>query len=355
MITEFFTIDKENPDMALLEKGASAIRRGGLVAFPTETVYGLGANGLDERAVKSIYQAKGRPSDNPLILHIANLCEVAKLAEEIPANARALMEKFWPGPLTVILKRTRVVPDVVTGGLDTVAIRMPSAVIARQLVHLSGVPIAAPSANISGRPSPTQAGDVLHDMNGKIDVVIDGGPCDVGVESTIVDCTTPVPTILRPGGVTREQLMEVLGEVELDQALLGANTIPRAPGMKYTHYAPVSPMTLFEGGYEFIREELPRRAADALAKGQKTGALVSEETLPHLPAKVVAISYGSREKPEDIAANLYTALRYFDDKAVNLILGEGISEEGIGLAVMNRMRKAAGFRIVKDKTLSSEK
>lgn len=348
MHTELILIDKDNPDLALLEQGASILRKGGLVAFPTETVYGLGANGLDERAVRNIYQAKGRPSDNPLILHIADIREVPKLAAEIPANAKVLMETFWPGPLTVILKRTKAVPDVVTGGLDSVAIRLPSAAVARELIALAGVPVAAPSANTSGRPSPTNAADVLHDLKGKIEAVVDGGPCDIGVESTVVDCTTPVPTILRPGGITLEQLVEVLGEVELDKALLGANTVPRAPGMKYTHYAPVAPMTLLEGRYEFIRAALPQRAAEALALGQRVGALVSEETLPLLPSGVVAMSYGSRKRPEEIAANLYTALRFFDDKNVDLIWGEGIPEDGIGLAVMNRMRKAAGQRIVKE-------
>lgn len=349
MLTEFIVVDKDKPDMTLLAKGAGILRSGGLVAFPTETVYGLGANGLDEQAVKGIYLAKGRPSDNPLILHIADLHEVKKLAADIPANAKVLMEAFWPGPLTLIMKRTKAVPDVVTGGLETVAVRLPSSVVARELIALAGVPVAAPSANTSGRPSPTNAVDVLHDLDGKVEAIIDGGPCDVGVESTIVDCTTPVPTILRPGGITMEQLVEVLGEVELDKALVGANVVPRAPGMKYTHYAPVAPMTLIEGDYAFICETLPQKAVESIARGQKVGALVSAETLPLLPPEVVAVSYGSRQKPDDIAANLYTALRFFDDKQVNLIWGEGIGEDGIGLAVMNRMRKAAGQRVVKQK------
>jgi L-threonylcarbamoyladenylate synthase len=230
MDTKCFVVDRDKPDFRLLDRAAAVLRQGGLVAFPTETVYGLGANGLDPRAVARIFAAKGRPADNPLILHIADRHEVNKLAARVPANAAALMAKYWPGPLTVVLARTRLVPDAATGGLDTVAVRLPDSTVARELIRLAGVPVAAPSANTSGRPSPTTAQDVLADLDGRIEVVLDAGPCGIGVESTVVDCTTPVPTLLRPGGVTLEMLMETLGEVEVDPALGGDDFVPRAPG-----------------------------------------------------------------------------------------------------------------------------
>jgi L-threonylcarbamoyladenylate synthase len=311
-------------------------------------VYGLGANGLDERAVKSIYQAKGRPSDNPLILHIANICEVSKLAAEIPANAKALMKKFWPGPLTVILRRNKVVPDVVTGGLDTVAIRLPSSLVARELIRLAGVPIAAPSANTSGRPSPTTAQAVLADLDGKVAAVIDAGSCAIGVESTVVDCTTPVPTLLRPGGITYEMLIEVLGEVEIDPTLAGAQAIPKSPGMKYTHYAPIAPLYLVETDPATVSLLVRREIDKALAAGKTVGAIVSTELAGSLPPEVITSVYGRRGDAAAIAANLYEALRSFDNTAVDVIYAEGIADSGLGLAVMNRLRKAAGYRIIRD-------
>ncbi|WP_122627563.1 L-threonylcarbamoyladenylate synthase [Lucifera butyrica] len=347
MVTEYYTVDKEHPDITVLERGAVVLRRGRLVAFPTETVYGLGANGLDERAVGGIYEAKGRPSDNPLILHIADKREVEKLAREIPANAAALMDAFWPGPLTLVLKRTPAVPDVVTGGLDTVAIRLPASPVARELIRLAGIPVAAPSANTSGRPSPTTAGDVLNDLDGKIEVIIDAGPCDIGVESTVIDCTTPVPTLLRPGGVTLEQLMAVLGEVEVDPGLAGRkDVVPRSPGMKYRHYAPNAPLILLEGNPGRIRENLQEKIKLALEAGQKVGAVVSQEMAGALPAGIVTAIYGSRRDPGEAAAGLYTALRHFDSHPVDIIYAEGIEEQGLGLAVMNRLRKASGYRIL---------
>lgn len=348
MQTEHFIVDKDNPDISLLAKAAVIIKQGGLVAFPTETVYGLGANGLNERAVSGIYQAKGRPSDNPLILHIADCREAEKLAQEIPANARALMEKYWPGPLTVVLARTKAVPDIVTGGLDTVAIRLPNSVVARELIRLAGAPLAAPSANTSGRPSPTNAQDVLADLSGRIDAVLDAGPCAIGVESTVIDCTTPVPTLLRPGGITLEMLLETLGEVEVDPALAGTHTVPRSPGMKYTHYAPSAPMMLVEGSnYSAVAATLTGEIRRALNDGQRVGAVVSRETAENLPPSVAVSVYGLRHNAGEIAANLYNSLRYFDDKAVDIIYAEGIPETGIGLAVMNRLRKASGYRIIK--------
>jgi L-threonylcarbamoyladenylate synthase len=346
--TEYFRVDRQHPDPCVLAHMADILRQGGLVAFPTETVYGLGANGLDQRAVAGIYRAKGRPADNPLILHIADHSGVEKLARHIPAKAWLLIKKYWPGPLTLVLERTRAVPDIITAGLDTVAIRFPASRVACELIQLAGVPIAAPSANTSGRPSPTNALDVMADMEGRIDGVLDAGPCDIGVESTVLDCTTPVPTILRPGGITLEMLRDTLGEVEMDKALLDLRHGPaRAPGMKYTHYAPAAPMTLIEGQPEHRAAKLREVIVQALAAGQRIGAVVSAEAAVGLPPETVLAVYGSRYKPEDIAANLYTALRYFDDTPVDSIFAEGMEEEGIGLAVMNRMRKAAGYRIIK--------
>jgi len=348
MDTEYFIVDKEQPDKIIMKKAAKILMQGGLVAFPTETVYGLGANGLDSEAVSKIYQAKGRPSDNPLILHIASQQELIPLVKEISPNAQRLMDDYWPGPLTVVLKRSDIVPNNVAGGLDTVAIRLPDCVVAQELIRQTGMPIAAPSANTSGRPSPTTAEAVLADLDGRIDAIIDAGSCEIGLESTVVDCTTPIPTLLRPGGITLEMLMDTLGEVEVDPTLGGSREcIPRSPGMKYTHYAPAASMTLFEGQYLQIVSLMVLEIESALMQGKRVGAIVSEQTMQRLPAGVVAVSYGLREDIEQIATNLYTALRSFDENPVDVIYAEGIAEEGLGLAIMNRLRKASGYRIIK--------
>lgn len=349
MNTEYFVIDRNHPDPCILSQAADILRRGGVVAFPTETVYGLGANGLDKRAVAAIYKAKGRPADNPLILHIACVDDVKKLAREIPACAKLLMDKYWPGPLTIILKRTKAVPDCTTAGLDTVAVRLPASRIARELIQLAGIPVAAPSANLSGRPSPTNAKDVKTDMDGRIDAILDAGPCDIGVESTVIDCTTPVPAILRPGGITLEMLQDVLGEVRWEQRTSAINDhqAPRAPGMKYTHYAPAAPMTLIEGAPELRRHKILELVEAALSDGKRVGAVVSTETAACLPAKTVVADYGAQSNLKTIGAQLYTALRAFDNDRVDLIFAEGIDEKGLGRAIMNRMRKAAGYRIIR--------
>ena len=346
MDTIRLTVDKENPGIAALEPAAAVLRRGGLVAFPTETVYGLGANGLDPQAVAGIYRAKGRPSDNPLILHIADEESIHKLAKEVPANAARLMDAFWPGPLTIIFERTPSVPDIVTGGLHSVAVRLPDSQVARELIRLAGIPLAAPSANTSGRPSPTTAQAVLDDLNGRINMVIDAGPCDIGVESTVVDCTTPVPTLLRPGGITLEQLLTVLGEVEVDPSLAGEDAVPRSPGMKYTHYAPGAPMKLIEAPYPQLAEILRRETKAALAAGRTVGAVVSAETAELLGPDVIVSVYGAKTDKQEIAARLYEALRFFDTHPVDLIYAEGVDEAGMGLAIMNRLRKAAGYEII---------
>lgn len=347
MKTKVIAVDRVNPDDEKLKIAAKVLQDGGLVAFPTETVYGLGANGLDSLAASGIYRAKGRPSDNPLILHIANKDELKKLVAEITPSAQALINKYWPGPLTVVLPRANNIPNIITGGLDTVAVRMPDSNVARRLIELAGIPVAAPSANTSGRPSPTSAQMVLDDLDGKIDIIVDAGPCDVGVESTVVDCTTPVPTLLRPGGVTLEMLMDTLGAVDIDESLVAKDAIPRSPGMKYIHYAPLAPMTLVEGQPANIVQALCQHVRQAVNSGKIVGAVVSQETALLLPREVKTVIYGSRGNAEEIATNLYAALRYFDDNKVDVIFAEGIPQDGLGLAVMNRMRKAAGYRIIK--------
>lgn len=344
--TQVFTVDPQQPDDAVLARPAAILAAGGLVAFPTETVYGLGANGLDAAATAAIFRAKGRPADNPLILHIASLPELAALVTEVTPAAAALTRRYWPGPLTVVLPRRPQVPDIVTGGLDTVAVRMPDHPVARALIRLARVPVAAPSANISGRPSPTDAAGVLTDMRGRIDAVVDGGPCRIGVESTVVDCTTPVPTILRPGGITPEMLHATLGEVAVDPAVVKGNAKrPRAPGMKYRHYAPAAPLVLVEG--DGGEETLLRLVRQALAEGRRVGAVVSEETARRLPAAVEVQAYGPRGQAAPAAAHLYRCLLHFDRHPVDIIYGEGLDDKGLGFAVMNRMRKAAGFQIVR--------
>ena len=343
METKLITIDMNVSLEEQLAEAGQLLREGQLVAFPTETVYGLGANGLDEMAAKKIYTAKGRPSDNPLILHIAEKDDIIPLTEEVPANARVLMDAFWPGPLTLVVKRSAIVPRLTAGGLDTVAVRMPDADIARALIRMAGVPIAAPSANLSGRPSPTTAKTVAEDMDGRIAMIVDGGACDIGVESTIVDCTSPVPTVLRPGGITVEMLTDVLGAVEIDKGLTDETVKPKAPGMKYRHYAPEAETILFEGETLCKREALAEAVADALRAGRTVGALVSRELAGVLSDEVIVVSYGDKA---ELANLLYDTLRGFDEKGADVIYLEGVDESDIGLAVMNRLRKASGNHIV---------
>lgn len=341
MKTLYHQIDRDHPDPLVMEAAADIIRRGGLVAFPTETVYGLGANGLDAAAVGRIFQAKGRPADNPLILHIADRPDLEEWVAAVPAWLAPLLDAFWPGPFTVVLPRSAAVPDIVTAGLDTVAVRLPSLGAARELIRAAGVPIAAPSANLSGRPSPTTAAAVMADMEGRIEMVLDAGPCEVGLESTVLDCVSRPPTILRPGGVTQEMLEACLSGVRTagcGQA--GDSTVPRAPGMKYRHYAPAAPMILFPASADSA-ERLAAAAEAALRSGGRVGAVVSAELAGSLPAGVVPAVYGSRERPEETAAGLYEALRYFDLHPVDVIYAEGVREEGIGRALMNRLHKAA--------------
>lgn len=330
-----------------LYKAAEIIKTGGLVAFPTETVYGLGANGLDENAVPKIYEAKGRPSDNPLILHISEFDEIKNIVKEIPDVAFVLADEFWPGPLTMVFKKSDIVPYRTTGGLESVAVRMPSNRIARELIKTAGVPVAAPSANSSGRPSPTKADHVLCDLDGKIDMVIDGGTVDIGLESTIVDVTGEVPVILRPGFITEEMLSEAIGRVKTDDAVKNLrpdkDLKPKAPGMKYRHYAPQGKMTIYKGNPEKVVKIINEETAKS--EGKKTAVLATDETKRYYKADIV-ISVGSREDCESIAHNLFDALRSFDDMGAEIIFSEGFDESRLGFAIMNRLHKSAGYNIV---------
>lgn len=323
-------------------KAAAVIRAGGLVAIPTETVYGLGANGLDADAVLKIFEAKGRPQDNPLILHIAEPAALDALCHDVPDVAYRLAERFWPGPLTIVLPCRDSIPRRTTAGLDTVAVRCPDNEVTRAIIREAGVPIAAPSANTSGKPSPTTAQHVLHDMDGRIDLIVDDGACRVGVESTIVDLTGDVPRLLRPGGVTPEQLREVLGELVVDPAVLGElapDAVVRAPGMKYKHYAPEGEVVIVSGSSE--------QAADYIRRHFVPGdaVLCFSEELP-LYKGLNPTAYGAGTDPETLARGLFAALRSFDSKCVKHIFARCPEGGGVAYAVQNRLKKAAGFHIV---------
>ena len=344
-----------------LKEAAGILRSGGLVAFPTETVYGLGGNALDEDAARKIYAAKGRPSDNPLIAHVSCVEEVAPLVKEIPEAGRKLMEAFWPGPLTMIFPKSDKVPYGTTGGLDTVAIRMPDDPVANRLIALAGVPVAAPSANTSGRPSPTTADHVWQDMNGRIEMIIDGGPVGIGVESTIVDVSSAVPAVLRPGAITMEMLEAVLGDVSVDPAILGplsADVRPKAPGMKYKHYAPKADLTLVEPEDVDRENGLDEKQLQAmigkvreLSRGKieagcKVGVICTDESR-HCYTDGAVRSIGERKSQASVAHNLYALLREFDDLGVDYIFSESFPKDHLGQAIMNRLSKAAGYKIVK--------
>lgn len=349
MKTEIITINREQFEESELTKAAEYLRAGKLVAFPTETVYGLGGNAFDVTAAARIYAAKGRPSDNPLIVHIADISALEELAAEVPETAYALAEAFWPGPLTLILKKSGKVPKTTTGGLDTIAIRMPSDEIASALIRLSRVPVAAPSANVSGRPSTTKAEHVIKDLDGKIDMIIDGGASRIGLESTIVDLTGEVPLILRPGYITAETLAEVLGEVQFDEALLKHSRsepiVAKAPGMKYRHYAPGAPLYIIEGRSEDVVRYINAEAVKNAAEGKITGILATEETKKLYKGGMVFCA-GAREDGDTIAAALFDILRGFDEAGANVIYSESFADNPLGTAIMNRLLKAAGYHII---------
>ncbi len=343
-------LDIENINMDKLQVAANMIKAGGLVAFPTETVYGLGASALDDDAVQSIFKAKGRPSDNPLIVHISDMGMLNDIAAEVPEIALRLAEKFWPGPLTLVFKKSAAIPAVITAGLDTVAVRMPSHPVALGLIMLCGVPVAAPSANISGKPSPTSAQHVISDLSGKIDAIINAGSSEVGVESTVLDITVSPPVILRPGGITHAQISGVMGQVEVDPALLNMPNVdikPKSPGMKYTHYSPKGDVFVIEGELSRVVEKIRELSAYYKAQGMAVGILATDETSSFYVASTDdVISMGSRANPATIAANLFSALREFDAKNAQVILAEAVDSTGIGLAIMNRLNKAAGYNII---------
>ena len=346
MNTKILKIEDGNEDEVIREAG-EILKSGGLVAFPTETVYGLGGDALKDDAARRIYSAKGRPSDNPLIVHIADIGALDELACEIPDSAYKLADAFWPGPLTMIFKKKDIVPYGTTGGLDTVAIRMPSHHVAHRLIKDSGVYIAAPSANLSGRPSPTRAEHVIEDMDGRIDMIIDGGAIEIGIESTIVDVTCEVPMILRPGYVTADMIKEVLGDVCFDETVLAHSMVkgkPKAPGMKYRHYAPKAELTIFEGENEKVVSKINELAVKYEYDGLKVGILSSNEN-EHKYAHGEVVVVGSRENEHEVAAHLFDVLRHFDHIDVDVILSEGFSEDSFGQAVMNRLIKAAGHHI----------
>ena len=326
-------------DLAL---AARLIRSGGLVAIPTETVYGLGANGLDPEAVRKIFEAKGRPQDNPLILHIHDAAQLSDFCRDIPDAARLLAERYWPGPLTLVLPVQEKVPKVTTAGLDTVAVRCPDNDAAREIIRLAGVPIAAPSANRSGKPSTTTAAHVLHDMDGRIDAIVDGGPCRVGVESTIVDLTGPVPRLLRPGGIGPEALEALLGALTVDRAVTGevaADTVVRAPGMKYKHYAPEAEVLILEGSTEAAARYVRDRFRDGDA------VLCFAEELDRF-AGLRPTAYGAEADPASLSAGLFAALRALDEAGVKRIFARCPTGGGVNIATRNRLRKSAGFRII---------
>ena len=347
-----------------ISEAAEILKQGGLVAFPTETVYGLGGNGLDKEAAKKIYAAKGRPSDNPLILHVSSIEEVYPLVKALPEKAKKLMEAFWPGPLTLVLPKSDIVPKESTGGLETVALRSPENALTLALIRACGFPIAGPSANLSGRPSPTEASHVLEDLGGRIEGILEDGAVGIGVESTIVDLSEDCPTLLRPGAITIEDLEEVLGEkVAIDPTLLGKSMAegftPKAPGMKYRHYAPKAEMILFkkkeeeENGLRSGQEDIAKSILSYGAKElsdcpeRRIWILCGEDTasLYEGDSRFTVQILGRREEPLSMTHNLFRLLRQADEEGVELILGECYSEEGVGFALMNRMKKAAGQRI----------
>lgn len=334
-------------DQTVMEEAGALLKAGALVAFPTETVYGLGANALDEEAAAKIYKAKGRPSDNPLIIHIADMESLPRITEEIPEAAVKLAEKFWPGPLTIVFRKSAEVPYGTTGGLDTVAVRMPSNPIALEMIRCGGGYIAAPSANTSGRPSPTLASHVADDLDGIIPLILDGGAVGIGIESTIIDLTDEVPTILRPGFITKEMLEDVVGEVQIDQGLLGDDekTPPKAPGMRYRHYAPKAELIIVEGAREAVVEKINTLALEKEHEGICAGIIGTEETAACYPHGLVK-SMGTRSDELSISSHLYRILREFDESEAKIIYSESFEEGALGSAIMNRLLKAAGHKVI---------
>lgn len=354
METEIIKIDpkklKDNKNYydGELEKAAVVINNGGLVAFPTETVYGLGADATNPFASKKIYLAKGRPSDNPLIIHIYDKNQLKEYAIDIPDIAYKIAEKFWPGPLTMILKKSAIIPKETSGGLDTVGIRMPSDEVARAFLKKVGIAVAAPSANISGRPSPTMSRHVIEDMDGKIDMIIDSDKAKIGLESTIVDLSTSVPSILRPGAISLEMLQKIDKNIYIDPAILkkpDSKLKPKAPGMKYRHYAPKAELIILKGDFKAIEAYLKKEVEKQHKSNKRIALILSKEN--NIKINVEDIKYiGSRSSYEEIANNLFSTLRELDNNNIDIIYSESFENTGIGMAIMNRLTKAAGYNII---------
>lgn len=345
MITKIAFLDENNVKQSIINEAGLIIAQGGLVVFPTETVYGLGANALDKIAVEKIFKAKGRPQDNPLIVHVADF-NIEPLVKEIPCKARQIMNRYWPGPITLIFNKSDLIPETTSAGLDTVGIRMPSSHIALKLIEAAGTPIAAPSANISGRPSPTEVESCIADLNGKIEYIIGGDKSEVGLESTIVDCTCTPLCILRPGAITIEMLREIDENIYIDKNILCKplkDFTPKAPGMKYRHYAPKAPVKIICGDIEKTIAKINEIVQNSMGK-KKIGIMATDETKDSYPNGEV-ISLGSREHLDSVGRNLFEVLRSFDTIDVDLILSEAFEEKGIGVAIMNRLKKSAGFDI----------
>ena len=348
MKAEVVSMTADRLDMEAIRRGGEILKQGGLVAFPTETVYGLGGDALNPQASMKIYAAKGRPSDNPLIVHIAEFDKLAPIVAEVPEKAKILAEKYWPGPLTMILPKSDLVPQETTGGLDSVAVRFPSDRIAQELIKAAGGYVAAASANTSGRPSPTTAQHVEEDLGEAIEMIIDGGQVGIGLESTIVDFTEDVPVVLRPGYISLEMLQETLGDVRMDKGLIAADSKvrPKAPGMKYRHYAPKADLAIVEGAQEAVIDKINQLAAQAKEHGEQVGIIATDETKDRYPEGLV-VSIGSRKEEESIAHHLYEVLRDFDQSAVKSIYSEAFYTPRMGQAIMNRLLKAAGHKIIR--------
>ncbi|SDB36799.1 L-threonylcarbamoyladenylate synthase [Pseudobutyrivibrio sp. YE44] len=344
-------VSQEPINMENIREAAEILKNGGLVAFPTETVYGLGGDATDKEASRKIYQAKGRPSDNPLIVHIAKFSQLEQITSDLPENAKLLADAFWPGPLTMVCNKNQVIPYETTGGLDTVAVRMPNNPVALALIEESGCMIAAPSANTSGRPSPTKAEHVYQDLSGKIEAILDGGAVDIGLESTIVDLTEDVVTILRPGFINMDMLKEVVGEVRIDPGIVyndkgtteGAK--PKAPGMRYKHYAPKGDLTIISGQEDKVVSTINKMTKQAIQNGQKVGIIATSATRDRYEAGEVLV-IGDRDDEGSIAHNLYDILRQFDELDVDVIFSESFATPKMGQAIMNRLLKAAGQKTI---------
>jgi L-threonylcarbamoyladenylate synthase len=348
--TVMLRVDAQQPNINEIRVAAEIIRKGGLVAFPTETVYGLGADALNPDAVLKLFKAKNRPLDNPPIIHVANVSDVYRLVKQVPPKADKLMKTFWPGPLTLVFKRLATVPDVTVAGLGTIAVRMPQHPVAIALIRESQRPIAAPSANIAGKPSPTSAKHVFDDLNGRINAILDAGPTRIGVESTVLDLSVKPPLVLRPGGTPLEALRQALGNVKLHPFATAEKEVPvekaRSPGMKHKHYAPNAQVIVVEGAIPAVLTKVKELVESYKQKGVKVGILATDETLAAYETDVVK-SLGSRFNLAFVARNLFRLLREFDAEGVDVIIAEGVPTEELGLAVMNRLRKASGYNIVK--------